>query len=113
MIRFLNNSDSNNNVNYTNKALLKFKYMSGTVFMLVLSISSVFRVIKKLKEACFGFEFIFCLLMCEFQQAAILSLSQFPIFKRVNNNFVLHEVVKRIKLRNMGLETQEALNNCW
>ena len=60
----------------------------------------------------FVFEFIFCLLMCEFQQAAILSLSQFPIFKRVNNNFVLHEVVKRIKLRNMGLETQEALNNC-
>lgn len=80
--------------------------------MLVLSISSFFRVIKKLKEACFGFEFIFCLSMCEFQQAAILSLSQFPIFKRVNNNLVLHEVVKRIKLCNMGLETQEALNNC-
>ena len=67
-------------------------------------------MIKKLKEACFGFEFMFCLLMSEFQQAAILSLCQFPIFKRVNHNFVLHEVVKRIKLRNMGLETLEAIN---
>ena len=69
-------------------------------------------MIKNLKEACFGFEFMFCLLMSEFQQAALLSLSQFPIFKRVNHNFVLHEVVKRIKLCNMGLETKEVLNKC-
>ena len=55
---------------------------------------------------------MFCLLMSEFQQAALLSLSQFPIFKRVNHNFVLHEVVKRIKLCNMGLETKEVLNKC-
>lgn len=69
-------------------------------------------MVKRLEEACFGFKFIFWLLPCEFRETTFLSVPQFPTLRRDNNGFVLHEFVKRIKLRDMGPETEEALNKC-
>lgn len=48
---------------------------------------------------------------CEFQQAPVLSVPLFPIFKRNNNSFASRDV-KRIKLCEMGPETQDVLNKC-